>query len=42
MVPPSVQSQAGIRSGDRLEFKVVGGVITIVPKLPAADGEYTP
>jgi bifunctional DNA-binding transcriptional regulator/antitoxin component of YhaV-PrlF toxin-antitoxin module len=42
MVPPSVQRRAGIKSGDRLEFKVAGGVITIVPKLPTADDEYTP
>jgi bifunctional DNA-binding transcriptional regulator/antitoxin component of YhaV-PrlF toxin-antitoxin module len=42
MVPPSVQRRAGIKSGDRLEFKVSGGVITIIPKLPTADDEYTP
>ena len=41
-VPPSVQRQAGYRVGDVVEFKVSGGVITIVPKLPAADDEYTP
>jgi len=42
VVPPSVQRQAGIKRGDRLEFKVRGGVITIVPRLPSADAEYTP
>jgi len=42
VVPPSVQCLAGIKSGDRLEFKVSGGGITIVPKLPTADDEYTP
>jgi bifunctional DNA-binding transcriptional regulator/antitoxin component of YhaV-PrlF toxin-antitoxin module len=42
MVPPSVQRRAGIKSGDRLEFKVSAGVITIIPKLPDADDEYTP
>jgi len=42
MVPPSVQRRAGIKAGDRLEFKVSGGVITILPKLPNADDEYTP
>jgi bifunctional DNA-binding transcriptional regulator/antitoxin component of YhaV-PrlF toxin-antitoxin module len=42
VVPPSVQRLAGIKNGDRLEFKVAGGIITIVPKLPAADDEYTP
>ena len=29
VVPPSVQRQAGIRSGDRLEFSVSSGTITI-------------
>ncbi|HEY1218266.1 MAG: hypothetical protein ABSE42_21320 [Bryobacteraceae bacterium] len=42
IVPPSVQRQAGIKRGDRLEFNVSGSVITIVPRLPSADAEYTP
>src|SRR5258708_5090557 len=42
VVPASVRRQAGIKPGDRLEFKVSGGIINIVPKLPTADGEYTP
>lgn len=42
VVPPSIQRQAGLKTGDRLEFKVSGGVITITPKLPSADDEYTP
>ena len=42
VVPPSVQKRAHIKAGDRLEFKVSGGVITIVPELPSADNEYTP
>lgn len=41
-VPPSVQRQAGIKTGDRLEFRVSGGVINIIPELPSADDEYTP
>jgi antitoxin component of MazEF toxin-antitoxin module len=41
-VPPSVQRQAGFKTGDLVEFKVSGGVITIVPKLAVADDEYTP
>lgn len=41
-VPPSVQRRAGIKRGDRLEFKVCGGVITIIPRLPSADEEDTP
>ena len=42
IVPPSVRRKAGIKAGDRVEFKVSGGLITIVPKLPTADYEYTP
>jgi bifunctional DNA-binding transcriptional regulator/antitoxin component of YhaV-PrlF toxin-antitoxin module len=42
VVPPAVQRQAGIKRGDKLEFKVSGGVITIVPTSPATDDEYTP
>jgi antitoxin component of MazEF toxin-antitoxin module len=41
-VPPSIQHQAGFKTGDVVEFKVSGGAITIVPKLPRADDEYTP
>jgi bifunctional DNA-binding transcriptional regulator/antitoxin component of YhaV-PrlF toxin-antitoxin module len=40
-VPPSIQHQAGFKLGDVVEFKVSGGVITILPKLPTAD-EFTP
>jgi AbrB family looped-hinge helix DNA binding protein len=40
VVPPSVRRRAGIKAGDRLEFKVSGGVIHIVPK-PSADDECT-
>jgi AbrB family looped-hinge helix DNA binding protein len=42
MVPKSIRRKAGYRPGDQLEFKVSGRTITIVPKLPAADDEYTP
>jgi bifunctional DNA-binding transcriptional regulator/antitoxin component of YhaV-PrlF toxin-antitoxin module len=42
VVPPAVRRQAGLKSGDKLEFKVSGGVITILQKLPSADDEYTP
>lgn len=41
-VPPSVQRRAHIKAGDTLEFIVSGGVITIIPRLPLADDEYTP
>ena len=39
VVPRSVRRQAGIKTGDRVEFKVSDGVITI---LPATDDEHTP
>ena len=41
-VPPAVQRRAGFKVGDVVEFKASGGVITILPKLPNADNEYTP
>ena len=43
VVPRSVRRQAGIKSGDRVQFKVSGGIINIIiPDLPTADDEYTP
>ena len=42
VVPSSVQREAGIRAGDRLESKVSGGVINIIPKRLTPDDEYTP
>jgi AbrB family looped-hinge helix DNA binding protein len=43
VVPPAVRRQAGLRSGDELEFRVSGRVITIRPKVPQATvDEYTP
>jgi AbrB family looped-hinge helix DNA binding protein len=42
IVPVSVRKRAGIKAGDRLEFKVSGGVISIIPKLPSAEEDYTP
>jgi AbrB family looped-hinge helix DNA binding protein len=41
IVPASVRRKAGIRAGDRLEFRVSGGVINIIPELPTAIGEYS-
>jgi bifunctional DNA-binding transcriptional regulator/antitoxin component of YhaV-PrlF toxin-antitoxin module len=32
-VPSQVQRRAGIKVGDQLEFKVSGGIITILPRL---------
>ena len=34
--------RAGFKNGQKLEVKVSGGAITILPKVPAADDEYTP
>jgi AbrB family looped-hinge helix DNA binding protein len=41
-VPAEVQRRAGLKAGDRVEFKVSGRIITIIPKSPAADDDYTP
>ena len=41
-VPDAVRQRAGFKIGQVLEFKVSGGVVTIIPKLPTADDEYTP
>lgn len=42
VVPPSVRRQAGLKPGDRVEFRVSGSVINIVPKFPAPDYDHTP
>jgi bifunctional DNA-binding transcriptional regulator/antitoxin component of YhaV-PrlF toxin-antitoxin module len=42
VVPTSVSRRAGIKPGDRLEFKASGGIINIISILPSADDEYTP
>lgn len=42
VVPPAALRRAGFKSGQELEIKAAGGVISIVPKLPDADQEYTP
>jgi bifunctional DNA-binding transcriptional regulator/antitoxin component of YhaV-PrlF toxin-antitoxin module len=42
VVPPAIQRRAGLTVGKQVEFTAIGGVITITPKLPAADDEYTP
>ena len=41
VVPPSVRRQAGIKAGDRLEFKASRGVITILTKSNNVEDEYT-
>ena len=42
VVPPAVRRRAGFKSSQELEIKASCGVITILPKLPATDDEYTP
>ena len=41
VVPPSVRRRAGLKSGDKLEFRVSGRVITILPNGPKSGDEYT-
>src|ERR1700685_628075 len=40
--PPSIRRRAGLKSGQMLDFKVSGSVITIVPREAVAEEEYTP
>ena len=42
VVPRAALRTAGFKSGQELEIKASGGVITILPKLPNADDQYTP
>ena len=42
VVPPSVRRQAGIKAGDKLEFKASRGLITILAKPSNTADEYTP
>jgi len=42
VIPDAVRRKAGLRRGDKVEFKVSGRAITIVAKAPVADDEYTP
>ena len=42
VVPPAALRRAGFRSGQELEVRASGGVITIVSRPPGADDEYTP
>jgi AbrB family looped-hinge helix DNA binding protein len=41
VVPASVRRRAGIKTGDKLEFMVSGGVIHIVPKVGLAAQDLT-
>jgi bifunctional DNA-binding transcriptional regulator/antitoxin component of YhaV-PrlF toxin-antitoxin module len=37
VVPPSVRRLAGFKSGNKLEFKVSGGIVSIFPKRDSGD-----
>ena len=37
VVPESISRAARLKTGDQLEFKVSGRMITILPKFPVAD-----
>jgi antitoxin component of MazEF toxin-antitoxin module len=39
VVPPAALRRAGFKRGEDLEVKAAGGVITVVPKRPAAADE---
>jgi bifunctional DNA-binding transcriptional regulator/antitoxin component of YhaV-PrlF toxin-antitoxin module len=41
-VPPSVRRKAGLKTGDRLAFKVSGRTITIMPEQVVSGPELTP
>ena len=40
--PPSIRRQVGFKTGDQLEVRARGGIVSLIPKLPTADDEYTP
>jgi len=42
VVPAAVRRRAGFRSGEEIEFRASGGLITIVPKSRDAEEEYSP
>jgi hypothetical protein len=41
VVPAAARRRARFKDGQELECKVSGGLITILPKLPGTDDEYT-
>lgn len=42
VLPKSIWRKAGIKAGDQVEVKASGGIVTVIPKPPSADDEYTP
>ena len=42
VLPAAIRRRAGIKTGDQVDVRVSGGIVTVIPKLPSADDEYTP
>ena len=42
IIPPAALRRPGFKSGQELEVRASFGVITILPKSPSTDDEYTP
>jgi bifunctional DNA-binding transcriptional regulator/antitoxin component of YhaV-PrlF toxin-antitoxin module len=42
VVPLALRRKVGFKNGQDLEFSATGGVITLAPKLPITDDDYTP
>ena len=42
VVPDSIRRRAGIKAGDRVEMKAIGGIITIIAQPRPESDEYTP
>ena len=41
VIPATVQRRAGLKAGDRVEFRVSGNTITVQPETVAKEEEYT-
>ena len=42
VVPLSIQRRAGFKVGDKLEFRVSAGIVSIIPKLASERDDYSP
>lgn len=42
ILPSGVRRTAGFKTGDQVEVRASGGLVTLIPKLPPADDDYTP
>lgn len=41
VIPATVQRRAGLKAGDRVEFRVSGNIITVQPETVAKEEDYT-